>query len=219
MGTPARNYSRNLDVAQPVVIVQFQTWVSSYATNVPLEVCWKISQTTVGTINLGTLFPFGATSIPFFPAVYVSKILSYDGYEGYILVKVADGTTPIPFVGTSTSAQAQGTIDQIGGDFIYSLGTYGVLARPTVTHNQTNLEVAVHQHNAGPDGFGPFPAGTTVVTALAANIRPTLNPLGVPFGQSTISTIGTGPPGFEDVSNIGTYTAPNFVNMVYIIKA
>jgi len=217
MGTPFRNYPRTLDLTQTTFQITFQTWISTYANNIPVEVCWKITQTSGGTLNLGTLFPIGSTGIPFFPAVYVSKSLNYDGFQGYILVKVADGVTPIPFVGVPTIAEANGTIDQIGGNYIYTLGEFGVDERPHVTHNQTNLEVAVHQHNMGPDGGGPFPTGPSIAS-VTPNIRATLNPGGVVVAMSTISSIGTGPVGFEDVSNIGTYTAPCFINMLYIIK-
>jgi hypothetical protein len=218
MGTPYRNYAQTFNNAKPSILIQFQSWPSTYITNPAIQACWKIDQTSTGTLNFGTLFPVGSVE-GLGIAVYVSQILVYDGYQGYIIVTSADGVSSIPDFGAAfKSGQGQGTIEQAGGDFIYTLGSYNVLGRPLVTHNQTKFEVAVHQHNSGPDGFPPFPPGTNVVTALAGNIRPSLNPLGVVVGQSTISSIATGPAGFSDVTNVGTYTAPNFINMLYIIK-
>jgi hypothetical protein len=222
MGTPYRNYPKTLNLAQTTFQVLFQTEISSYATNVPIEVCWYISQTNGGTLNLGSIFPAGSIvvpGIPVYPPVYVSKILNYDGYQGYILVKSTDGVTPVPFVPTPTSAIGNGTIDQIGGDYIYTLGTYGVDQRPKVTHNQTNQEVATHQHAMGTADGVPV-AGPSIVDvgAIANNFRPTVAFGGIPVGQSTITGLTTGPQGFSTFTNIGTYTAPNFLNMLYIIK-
>jgi hypothetical protein len=217
MGTPYRNYAQTFNNTKPSVLISFQSWTSTYITNPAIQACWKISSTSSGTLNFGTLFPVGSVeglSI----AVYVSQILIYDGYEGYIIVTSADGVSSIPnFGGAFKSGQGQGTIEQAGGDFIYTLGSFNVLGRPLVTHNQTKFEVAVHQHNMGPDGFPPFPPAANTAQ-LNTGIRAVQNPGGVVAGQSTISTIGTGPPGFEDVTNVGTYTAPNFINMLYIIK-
>jgi len=217
MGTPVRNYAQTFNPANPSVSFEFNSWTSTYITNPAIQACWKILSTSRGTLNYGIIFPVGSVE-NLNVAVYVSQILQYDGYEGYIIVTSADGVSSIPNFGSAfKQAQGQGTISQIGGDFIYTLGSFNVLGRPRVTHNQTNLEVAVHQHNMGPDGFGPFPTGPSIAT-VTPNIRAVLNPGGVVVGQSTISTIGTGPVGFEDSINIGTYTAPNFINMLYIIK-
>lgn len=217
MGTPYRNYAQTFDNTKPSVLFQFQSWTSSYVTNPAIQACWKISQTSSGTLNFGTIFPVGSVE-GLGIAVYVSQIIIYDGYEGYIIVTSADGVSSIPSFGSAfKSAQGQGTIEQAGGDFLYTLGSFNVLGRPLVTHNQTNLEVAVHQHNMGPDGFPPFPTGPSIAT-VTPNIRAVQNPGGVVVGQSTISTIGTGPVGFENATNVATYTAPNFINMLYIIK-
>jgi hypothetical protein len=217
MGTPYRNYAQTFNNALPSVLIQFQSWTSSYVTNPAIQACWKIDQTSSGTLNFGTLFPVGSVE-GLGIAVYVSQILIYDGYEGYIIVTSADGVSSIPNFGSAfKSGQGQGTIEQAGGDFLYTLGSFNVLGRPLVTHNQTSLEVAVHQHNMGPDGFPPFPTGPSIAT-VTPNIRAVQNPGGVVVGQSTISTIGTGPVGFENATNVATYTAPNFINMLYIIK-
>jgi hypothetical protein len=217
MGTPYRNYAQTFNNALPQIIISFRSWTSTYITNPAIQACWKIDQTSSGTLNFGTLFPVGSVE-GLGIAVYVSQILIYDGYEGYIIVTSADGVSSIPNFGSAfKSGIGQGTIEQAGGDFLYTLGSFNVLGRPLVTHNQTNLEVAVHQHNMGPDGFPPFPTGPSIAS-VTPNIRAVQNPGGVVFGQSTISTIATGPVGFENASNVATYTAPNFINMLYIIK-
>lgn len=217
MGTPFRNYAQTFNNAAPFVGIGFNSWTSTYITNPAIQACWKITSTYRGTLNYGTIFPVGSVE-GLGIAVYVSQILQYDGNQGYIIVTSADGVSSIPNFGSAfKQGQGQGTIEQAGGDFLYTLGSFNVVGRPLVTHNQTNLEVAVHQHNMGPDGFPPFPTGPSIAT-VTPNIRAVLNPGGVVVGQSTISTIGTGPVGFEDSSNIGTYTAPNFINMLYIIK-
>ena len=223
MGTPYRNYFINEDLTKPNFQIQFQEWTSSYVTD-PSEACWKILQTNGGTLNLGTKFMGGTVSFSVsgpWPNLYVTKILQYDGYQGYIIVRNENNLLPVPTNnGATLTISANGVVDRFPtttGDYIYTLGSYNVFGNPLVTHNQTNLEAAVHQHNMGPDGLGPFPTGPSIAS-VTPNIRATLNPGGVVVGMSTISTIGTGPVGFEDVSNIGTYTAPCFINMLYIIK-
>jgi hypothetical protein len=76
--------------------------------------------------------------------------------------------------------------------------------------------VATHNHPASSDGSGSLATGTAQIAA--ANGYSAITPLGIPYGQSTISSITTGPTGYSTFTNIGTYTAPNFLNMVYIIK-
>lgn len=224
MGTPYRNYFSNEDLTKPNFQIEFQTWTSTYIDNPGYEACWYISQTIGGTLNLGTKF-VGTTisSGPAWPDTYVTKILNYNGYQGFIIVRNTNNLLPIPSTGgVNLTITANGVVDRIPtttGDYIYTLGTYNVNGRAAVTHNQTIDEVATHQHAMG--AAGPVgPANSFVVGApyLANSILPLASPGGPPYGQSTISTIGTGPPGLPDVTNIGTYTAPNFLNMLYIIK-
>ena len=215
MGTPYRNYASTLNLAQTTFEVTFQTWASTYYIN-NFESCWKISQTSGGTLNYGTIFPAGGFSSGTWPNVYVYKILNYDGYSGYVLVRSVDGVTPIPVINTDITATGNGVVDRVGLDYIYTLGTYCVDERPKVTHNQSVYEVATHSHPLGAGGLpGPNGAWTASVNS---NVLPLASPCGPPYGQSTISTIATGTPGLEDITNIGTYTAPNFLNMLYIIK-
>lgn len=219
MGTPVRNYAQTFNNAEPFVGIGFQSWTSTYITNPAIQACWKINSTYRGTLNYGTIFPVGTVE-GLGIAVYVSQILQYDGYQGYIIVTSADGVSSIPNFGSAfKQAQGQGTIEQVGGDFIYTIGSFNVLGRPLVTHNQTPLEVATHQHAMGSGGNnGPPNSFVVFAGSLANSVLPEQAPGGPPFGQSTISSITTGPPGFPTTTNIGTYTAPNFINMLYIIK-
>jgi hypothetical protein len=224
MGTPYRNYFSNQDLTKPNFQIEFQTWTSTYIDNPGYEACWYISQTIGGTLNLGTKFVGDTISSgPAWPDTYVTKILNYNGYQGFIIVRNTNNLLPIPSTGgVNLTITANGVVDRIPtttGDYIYTLGTYNVNGRAAVTHNQTIDEVATHQHAMGAAGpIGPPDSYVVGAPYLANSILPLASPGGPPYGQSTISTIGTGPPGLPDVTNIGTYTAPNFLNMVYIIK-
>jgi hypothetical protein len=216
MGTPYRNYASTLTLAETTFQVTFQTWTSTYESGNVFESCWKISQTSGGTLNYGTIFPATGFSSGTWPAVYVYKILNYDGYSGYILVRSVDNVSTIPVINADITATGNGVVDRVGLDYIYTLGTYNIDERPRVTHNQSLYEVAVHQHPLGAGGL-PGPPGAWTANANS-NVLPLDAPSGPPYGLSTISTINTGTPGLQDITNIGTYTAPNFLNMLYIIK-
>ena len=224
MGTPYRNYFANEDLTKPNFQIQFQEWTSSYVSD-PSETCWKILQTNGGTLNLGTKFMGDTVSFSTvgpWPNIYVTKILQYDGYQGYIIVRNENNLSPVPTNnGATLTISANGVVERfptVTGDYIYTLGTPGVFGRNTVTHNQTAEESATHSH-----GFGSGGVNGPSLVVLAGSIGGPVLPTGLPgtsppFGQSTISTIATGPVGFETTTNIGTYTAPNFINMLYIIK-
>jgi hypothetical protein len=221
MGTPYRNYNANFDLSKPNFQVQFQTWSSTYVTNPVIQQCWKITQTIGGTLNLGSVFIGSTISFGPWPDMFVSQILDYDGFQGYIIVTNYNAVTQIPSTnGATLTATAIGVVDRFPpntGDFIYTLGTPGVFGRNNVTHNQTDLEAAVHSHGFGSGGVNG-PSLVVLAGSIGGPVLPTGAQTSPPNTLSTISTIGTGPPGFPDVSNIGTYTAPNFINMLYIIK-
>ena len=221
MGTPYRNYNANFDLSKPNFQVQFQTWPSTYVANPVIQQCWKITQTIGGTLNLGTVFIGSTISFGPWPDMYVSQILDYDGFQGYIIVTNYNNVTQIPSTGGATlTATAIGVVDRFPpntGDFIYTLGTPGVFGRNTVTHNQTALEAAVHTHGFGSGGVNG-PSLVVLAGSIGGPVLPTGAQTSPPNTLSTISTLATGPPGFETTTNIGTYTAPNFINMLYIIK-
>jgi hypothetical protein len=142
--------------------------------------------------------------------VYVSQILSYDGNQGYVVVRSVNNS-PIPStIGGTTTARANGTVAQdASGNYLYTLGSYNAnSAYPEVTRNQKQNEVYPHTHqysqtttSANVQNF----TGTTIFSVnAAANVQTGFNT------SNTISTVG--------IVNTGTYTAPNFLNMLYIIK-
>jgi hypothetical protein len=156
------------------------------------------------------MFPAAGIPLPGFPTLYVSQILSYDGYQGYIVVKSINGAS-IPDIpgGNQIIVQADGTAPQDNsGTYLYTLGSYGATSGyPQVTHNQTAAEVGVHTHSYNRYGvFGStgLANGTLDPSKSSSFIDTSPNQI------STISTIG--------VTNVATYTAPNFINMLYIIK-
>jgi len=251
MGTPFRNYASTIDT--PVQFqVNFQTWQSDFVNPaISTMQTWKITQTIGGTLNYGTLFPAAGFTLPSFPNVYVSKILSYDGNQGYIVVRSVNNT-PIPSTGSNVSfARANGTVAQdASGTYLYTLGSYGAnSAYPQVTHNQTLDEVVTHDHlhaitfpnpntpgngyvgyqeiftttsGGGQGGIGYFSGALRAPDFIVPNTNnlPT-NPVTV--GVNNISTISSfnvsaNVPPYENPTNVGTYTAPNFINMVYLIK-
>jgi hypothetical protein len=221
MGTPFRNYFTNQNLAKPNFSVSFQTWSSTYIDNPGYESCWKITQTNGGTLNLGTKFMGDTISFGPWPNMYVTKILQYDGYQGYIIVRNEDNLTSIPNTnGAVLTAIANGVVDRFPtttGDYIYTIGTPGVFGRNTVTHNQTPLEVATHSHGFGSGGVNG-PSLVVLAGSIGGPVLPTGAQTSPPNTLSTISSITTGPTGFSTTTNIGTYTAPNFINMLYIIK-
>jgi microcystin-dependent protein len=211
MGTPYRNYTSTIFSPSPFQVYA-QSWQSDFAPPAtPSSKTWKINQTVGGTLNYGTMFPASGFTISGFPTLYVSQILSYDGYQGYIVVKSVNGAA-IPDIpgGNQIIVQADGTVAQdANGTYLYTLGSYGVNSGyPQVTHNQTAAEVGNHTHqysqtttSASVQNF----TGTTIFSVnAAANVQTGFNQL------STISSFGA--------TNIATYTAPNFLNMLYIIK-
>ena len=210
MGTPYRNYTSTI-FSPSRFQIYVQSWISDFApTPTPSAKTWKINQTVGGTLNFGTMFPASGIPLPGFPTLFVSQILSYDGYQGYIVVKSIGGVA-IPDIppGTQIIVQADGTVPQDNsGTYLYTLGSYGVESGyPKVTHNQTAIEVASHTHSY--NRYGLF-GSTGLANGVADPSKSSAFQDTASNQYSTISTLG--------VTNIGTYTAPNFLNMAYIIK-
>jgi hypothetical protein len=210
MGTPYRNYTSTI-FSPSRFQVYVQSWLSDFSPPAtPSSKTWKINQTVGGTLNFGTMFPASGIPLPGFPTLYVSQIISYDGYQGYIVVKSVNGAA-IPDIpaGNQIIVQGDGTVPQdASGTYLYTLGSYGVdSGYPQVTHNQKAAEVASHTHSYNRYGlFGStgLANGTFDPSKSSAFQDTASNQL------STISTVGA--------TNIGTYTAPNFLNMAYLIK-
>ena len=210
MGTPLRNYIGSNVLSAPSFQCSVQTWQSDFAPSTVSSVSqtWKISQTVGGTLNYGTFFPANAITQPGYPSVYVSNILSYDGNVGYVVVKSVNNT-PIPTTLGTITARGSGTVPQdAAGTYLYTLGSYGAESGyPQVTHNQKGAEVGGHTHSY--NRYGLFGS-----TGLAnGNIDPSKSSAFQDTGSNQISSIST-----VGATNVGTYTAPNFINMLYIIR-
>lgn len=183
-----------------------------------------------------------------FPQMYISSILQFDGNpagSGYVVVRSVDNATPIPRIpitSTINVTYAYGVIDTsvIGADSPYNLATYNIEGHPFTTRLQSRDEVAVHTHIQSQDpatpGTGNGLAGSqidysTLPTNYVDGLLPngdyiTTSPLPISpviAGTNNISTISTvavsasNPPA-ENPINRAYQTAPNFLNMLYIIK-
>jgi len=218
MGVPYRNYNNTIISTIPSLTLSAVTWDSQYSSTISSVTTWKFTNKIGPAINYGTLFPgsFVSTSAGTvsFPNMYVSTIIKYDGGvldQGYIVLRSIDGASPIPRVpNTSTiNATAQGTAGVTdGADTPYFIGSPNVQNKAVTTRNQKGAEVGPHTHTYNRYGiFGssglangnidPSKASSFIETDLTT--------------QLTVSTLNN--------QNIGTYMAPNFLNMVYIIKA
>jgi len=215
MGTPLRNYNSTINNASGFQI-NFQSWQSGFVNPAStMQQTWKINQTVGGTLNYGTLFPAAGIGQPSFPDVYVSQILSYDGNSGYVVVQSVNNA-PIPTTLGVITAKGEGTIPQNNvGTYLYTLGSYGVdSGYPKVTHNQTEAEVATHVHiKATGSVLGTPPFGSPQANGNDGTIAFPPAP-GTNQGVNHLSTIST----ISLPQNLATYTAPNFINMLYIIK-
>ena len=210
MGTPFRNYNSTIET--PVQFqVTFETWKSDFVNPASTMMqTWLIRQTIGGTLNYGTLFPSAGFTLPSFPDVYVSQILSYDGNQGYVVVRSVNNS-PIPSTGSNASfARANGTVAQdASGTYLYTLGSYNAnSAYPQVTRNQKQNEVYPHTHT-----YSQLTTNSAVQNFLGTNIYSVNAPGTGTTGYNTSNTIST-----LGIVNTGTYTAPNFINMLYIIK-
>ena len=224
MGTPYRNVANNLVPTLAQITLQVLSWESQYNTTslnpsapgsqVSTLSTWKIFTKTGPVLNYGTLFPGSAVTVTgspgvVFPDMYISSIIAYPGGpsdQGYILMKSRDGVTPIPRVpNTSTIiAIGQGAVSSVPGGLVpYKLGTPGDVGVATTYRNQLGIEVGEHQHNGAADRQSSAIPGFNFSIGNA-------NPIGPPY-TPTISTVGAG-------QNTAMPKAPNFLNMVYIIR-
>ena len=224
MGTPYRNYSLTNIPSIPTINLQAQTSDSAYnttsltggGTQVSSVTTWYITSKIGPVLNYGTVFPGNSitvvgTSVTF-PSVYVSSIIAYEGAAndtGFIVLRSVDGTSPIPRVpATSTiAAVGQGVAGTLpgGADTPYFLGSANVEGRSQVTHNQKGIEVGQHNHKGTAD-FNIL--GSVALPNTSCGTGGFTQPNYQPYVSST-SYLSR---------NVGTYTAPNFLNMAYIIR-
>ena len=226
MGTPFRNIGNTLTPTVAQINLQALSWESQYnttslnptapGTQVSTLSTWKIASKAGPVLNYGTLFPGSQVSVSgspgiVFPDMYISSIIAYPGGPsdvGYILMKSRDGVTPIPRVpNTSTiNAIGQGVVSATPGAspiVPYKLGTPGDIGIATTYRNQLGIEVGSHQHNGAADRQSSAIPGYNFSIGNA-------NPIGPPYSP-TVSTLAAG-------QNCAMPKAPNFLNMVYIIR-
>jgi len=223
MGTPYRNYTLTNIPSVPTINLQAQTSDSAYnttslapgGTQISSLTTWYITSKIGPVLNYGTVFPGNSITVAgssiTFPSVYISSIIIYEGAAndtGFILLRSVDGTSPIPRVPITSTilAVGQGVAGTLpgGADTPYFLGSANVEGRSQVTRNQKGIEVGSHTHQGVPDttssaipgsGFSVGNGGFT-----NANFQPYVS---TPANRAR---------------NVGTYTAPNFLNMTYIIR-
>jgi hypothetical protein len=201
MGTPAKGASGY------AVSITFTTAGTSSYQYLPTDnTTWNISGTTYGTLVIGTVFPSvpGVTG-----SVYVKSIITYDGNAGQILVQNGPGIgTPLPNFATATTIVSQGVINPFtAGNAMYDLGSAGIYgnAQPYRTQDPTEVGVHTHSYINGPDTTDNVAGGTSLCG----------------FGTKTSGTnSGSGQIQAPAITNTSLQypTAPNFVNMSYIIK-
>jgi hypothetical protein len=238
MGAPYTNTNGTVNgtVNQvPYLKVYFTPWQTDYV-NTPIRQCWKIGsvdgQSTA--INIGTLFPadgFGAGASGY-PNVYVDTILEFDGYVGYIIVCSHDGTTPLPTTNPSPGLEFTARGAGIRADGTYPFQGFNYEGRAKTTRTQQMDEVAPHNHHyfSAVQNQPPYTAimynigqpnpespNVDYIVRPPTSVDPVYNRTSFNATNilSTISTVSLP----LKVQNIATSTAPNFVNMSYIIKA
>ena len=237
MGAPYTNTNGTVNgtVNQvPYLKVYFTPWQTDYV-NTPIRQCWKIGsvdgQSTA--INIGTLFPadgFGAGASGY-PNVYVDTILEFDGYVGYIIVCSHDGTTPLPTTNPGAGLEFTARGAGIRADGTYPFQGFNYEGRAKTTRTQQMDEVAPHNHHyfAAVQNQPPYTAimynigqpnpespNVDYIVRPPTSVDPVYNRTSFNATNilSTISTVSLP----LKVQNIATTTAPNFVNMSYIIK-
>ena len=224
MGTPRKTYSSvQVPSGGPTIQIEATTSDSFYNTGIggaqiltltTLRVNTKIG----GALNYGSYIPSGSVSVnnasfPGFPAMYVSSIIQYGGSPndiGYLLLRSCDDLTPIPRIPTTSTITAvfqgvaYGALIPPGVDAPYKYGTANVEGNTVTTRNQGINEVAAHNHQGVPDTNSTALLGLDLKTGnggfTASNYLPYVDS---PSNRS---------------QNLAYYTAPNFLNMMYIIR-
>lgn len=222
MGTPYRNYTMTTIPSVPTIDLQAKTSDSAYNTTslaggaqVSSLTTWYITSKIGPVLNYGTVFPGNTITVSgaavTFPSLYISSIIAYEGAAndtGYILLRSVDGTSPIPRVPITSTilAVGQGIAGTLpaGIDIPYTLGSANVEGRSQVTRNQKGIEVGSHTHQGVPDTTSSAIPGSGYRVGNGGFTNANYQPY-----VSTTANV---------TRNVGTYTAPNFLNMTYIIR-
>lgn len=235
MGTPRKTFSSNAILPGPTIQVTAYQSDSQYGltpfimpfppvNQVPVSTLttWQVTTKIGGALNYGSYIPANSVSIagtpaPLFPAMYVSSIIEYDGGPsdiGYILLRSCDGVTPIPKLpfGGSPSFQIQATFQGVaygaqlppGVDIPYKYGSANVEGKTAVTRNQGLYEIAPHNHQGVPD------------TNSAALVGLDLRAGNGGYSASNYLPYVSSPANVSQ--NLAYNTAPNYLNLLWIIK-
>jgi len=221
MGTPYRNYTNSIIPTLPSFSMQCKTSDSAYnttsltggGTQISSLTTWYITSKIGPALNYGSLIPGNAVTVAgssvTFPNMYISSIIQYEGAAndtGFIVLRSIDGT-PIPRIPTTSTigAVGQGTTGTVpGGDAPFFLGSPNLDGNRYTTRNQKGIEVGAHNHKGTAD-FNILGSVALPNTACGTGGYTQAN------FQPYVSTLQS--------QNAAMPTAPNFLNMSYIIRA
>ena len=210
MGAPTGLYIQRQQVGVTCTSVPS---FAGFPTPVYANQIWKITSVFNMPIVINTEFKVYVDAVLY--DLYVSDILSGGGLDGYYLMQLispASNPPVFPVITTQAIAPVGYYTFPTSGSAVqsYTVGTYnddGLKGR-RISHNQTTNEVGPHYHSGVPNttssaipgsGYAVGNGGTT-----SYNQGSYVNP-NLPAGQTQ--------------TNFGTKTAPNFINMLYIIYA
>jgi hypothetical protein len=233
MGTPTKIFAASTIVGPPTIQItayqsdsQYNYYPLIVSTIAPPTVrvssitTWNIQSKIGGALNYGSYIGVGGVSVagtqaPQFPPMYVSSIIQYDGGaadQGYILLRSCNGA-PIPMIPNTgpaflIEATFQGVTDiarvPLGVDAPYVYGTPNVFGKTMTTRNQGDFEVGSHFHFGVPDTNSSAIPGTGFRTGNGGYTDPPY----LPFVSTSQNR----------TQNVAMPTAPNFLNLLYIIK-
>ena len=234
MGTPHKIFAASTIVGPPTIQITayqsdsqynyFPLIVSTIAPPPTVRVSsittWNIQSKIGGALNYGSYIGVGGVSVagtvaPQFPPMYVSSIIQYDGGaadQGYILLRSCTGA-PIPMIPNTgpaflIEATFQGVTDiarvPLGVDAPYVYGTPNVFGNAMTTRNQGDFEVGDHIHQGVPDTNSSAIPGTGFRVGNGGYTEPPY----LPFVSTSQNR----------TQNVAMPTAPNFLNLLYIIK-
>jgi hypothetical protein len=200
MGAPLAQYSCSVSFSTynvaggPVVTIP----------NVVVQInqIWSITNCT-GTINVGTFFPdIGDQN----QGMYIQQFLKYGGTgASLVLMGNATGSATFPLFAAGT-INSEGVLARapVYRDELYKVGTFGFQEERNVARKQQPTEVAEHTHTF-------TSGGGTSYNVSGANLAIGSN--GVPTSEPNTLPSIAGTPTAQPYP-----TAPNYINMFYVIK-
>ena len=163
-----------------------------------------IIQSCTGTINVGTFFPgIGDNN----QGMYIQQILVYGGTGvSYVLMGNSTGSPTFPVFPGNSTIFSQGVISRqpVQRGEVYQVGNFGFLGERNVARKQQPTEVGEHTHTFTSGGGTSYNVSGGNL-AIGSNPVPTSEPNTLP----TINGTQVAQP---------YPTAPNYINMFYLIK-